>query len=119
MSRVGTVNFSEEVHNDTMVLKEWRFFESDGTTPLDLSDVTPKIQIRMCTPNGRLVRTCVIGDGIEWVSQPNGTFQWGGFVMNWPEAGYYHYDLQFTYNTSGIIRTYIKGVIRLMDDVTV
>lgn len=117
-SRVGTVNFPKQVHNDTFTSSQFNFFESDGETGLDLSDVTPKVQIRMGSYNGKLVKTCTIGDGLSWVDQNNGQLQMGGFVMSWPKAGDYYYDIQFTYATSGIIRTYIRGKIEVIDDAT-
>jgi hypothetical protein len=117
MSRVATVNFFEQVHNDTFTVKEFRFFAADGTTPLDLSDVVPRVQIRKDTYNGRLVQTATVGDGISWVNQASGTFQLGGFLANWG-AGDYYYDLQFTYTTSGIVRTYLRGKIVVIEDAT-
>lgn len=118
MSRVATVNFDEMVHNDTFLTKRFNFFAADGTTPLDLTDATPEIKIRLASPNGKLVRTCTVGDGLAWNNQSSGQLDWGGFVMSWPKAGDYYYDLQLTYATSGNIRTYVKGIINVIDDVT-
>lgn len=118
MARVATVNFLEQVDKDTFTAKEFRFFQADGTTPLDLSDVTPKIQIRKSDWNGRLVKTATVGDGITWVNQSEGKFQLGGFESDWGGAGDYYYDVQFTYTTSGIVRTYVRGKIVVIDDAT-
>lgn len=118
MSRVGRVDFDEQVHNDTFTAKEFRFFQADGTTPLDLTDVVPRAQIRKGSANGKLVRTATVGDGIVWVNQSEGKFQLGGFRMTWPSAGEYYYDIQFTYSTSGIVRTYVQGIINVINDVT-
>jgi len=118
MSRVGTVNFFEQVNEDTFIDKEFRFFQSDGSTPLDLSDVTPRVQIRKDNYNGKLMRTCTIGDGLTWVNQSDGTFRIGGFRNVWEGAGDYYYDIQFTYATSGVIRTYVRGKIQVIDHVT-
>lgn len=119
MSRVATVNFSENVDGDTFPLKAFNFFAADGTTPMDLSDVTAKIQIRRCGWNGKLMRTAVSGDGITWTDQSLGQMQFGGIeTSTWDGAGDYYYDIQFTYATSGIIRTYIRGKITLIEDAT-
>ena len=118
MSRVATVNLSERVHNDTFDTKRINFFESDGTTPLDLSDATPEIKIRQDTYNGRLVKTCTIGDGLAWNSQALGQLDWGDFLMSWPKAGDYYYDVQLTYATTSRVRTYIRGKITVIDDAT-
>ena len=117
-NRVATVNFNEQVDGDTFTVKAFNFFAADGTTPLDLSDVTPRIQIRKKSPQGKLVKTATVGDGITWVDQSQGQFQFGGFAIDWGGADEYHYDIQFTYTTSGIVRTYVKGIIYVIDDVT-
>ena len=117
--RVATVNFSQRVHNDTWIPTEFRYWTVLDITPLDLTDVTPKIQIRQGGFNGKLVKTATVGDGITWVNQSEGKFQFGGFVMSWPKAGDYYYDIQFTYGTSGYIRTFVRGKITLIDDSTV
>lgn len=119
MSRIGTVDFNEQVDGDTFTTKEVNFFAADGVTPLDLSDVTPKLQVRRGSANGKLLRTATVGDGITWVAQSTGELTFGGFdTSSWGGDGEYFYDLQFTYATSGIVRTYLKGRIIIIDDVT-
>ena len=118
MSRVATVNIKEQVNGDTFLVKEFRFWTVALVTPLDLSDATVKIQIRKDNENGRLHKTAVSGDGITWLNQSEGTFQFGGFDINWSGAGDYYYDIQMTYATSGITRTYVKGVITVIEDTT-
>lgn len=119
MSRIATVNFTQYLDNDTFTTKSLNFFAADGTTPLDLSDATIKIQVRKDSPNGRLYQTATSGDGITWVNQAEGTLQFGNWDTSvWGGAGDYYYDIQLTYATSGIVRTYIKGKILMIDDVT-
>lgn len=119
MSRVGTVNFTEQVDGDTFLTKSINFFAADGTTPLDLTDATPKVQIRRDSYNGKLMVTATIGDGLTWVSQAAGTLQFGPIATaGWDGAGDYYYDLQLTYASSAIVRTYIRGKIVLIDDAT-
>ena len=117
MSRFVTVNFYDQKDGDTFLLKEFNMFESDGT-PLDMSDATPRMQIRKATANGKLVKTATVGDGITWSSQGQGRMTFGNFPINWGGAGDYYYDIQFTFATTGIVRTYIAGIIRVIDDVT-
>lgn len=117
-NRVATVNFSMHVHNDTFTQRRFNFFAADGTTELDLTDVTPRIQVRKGSYNGKLVVTSTVGDGIEWVDQSLGQFTWGGFRLAFDSAGKYYYDIQFTYATSGIVRTYVRGEIEVIDDAT-
>lgn len=118
MARVADVNFPEQVDGDTFLTKRFNFFDSDGTTALDLTDVTPRAQIRKKSAQGKLVKTATVGDGLSWNNQASGQLDFGGFDITWGGAGEYYYDIQFTYTTSGNIRTYIKGIITVIDDVT-
>ena len=118
MSRLATVNFQEQVNGDTLLTKEFRFWTSALVTAMDLSDATVKIQIRKDNENGRLYKTATSGDGVTWVNQAEGKFQFGGFDIDWGGAGKYYYDIQMTYGTSGIVRTYVKGIITVLEDVT-
>ena len=118
MSRVATVNFADEVHGDTFGTKAFNFFESDGETPMDLSDATAKVQIRRGSYNGKLVETATSGDGITWVDQSQGQLTLGGFIIDWGASGDYYYDLQLTYATSGIVRTYVRGKIEVLKEAT-
>jgi len=117
-NRVATVNFTEWVDGDTFTARRFNFFQSDGTTALDLSDAVPRVQIRKGSYTGKLMKTATIGDGLTWVSQADGELEVGGFVLDWEGAGDYYYDLQLTYTTSGIIRTYVRGKISLMPQAT-
>ena len=118
MARIATVNFAEEIDGDTFGTKRFNFFESNGTTELDLTDATAKIQIRKGGYAGKLVQTAISGDGITWVSQLLGQFTLGGFVVDWGGADTYYYDIQMTYATSGIIRTYVRGTIEVIKQST-
>lgn len=118
MARVATVNLTDRVHNDTFDTKRINFFQSDGTTPLDLSNTTPKIDIRLGSYNGKLAKSCTIGDGLSWNDQANGQLDWGGFDMDWSKAGDYYYDIQITYTATSRVRTYVRGKITLIDDAT-
>lgn len=118
MSRVATVNFKEQVNGDTFLVKEFRFWTEQDVTALDLSDATARIQIRKDNENGRLYKTAISGDGITWVNQAEGKFQFGGFDIDWGGAGDYYYDVQMAYTTSGITRTYVKGIITVIEDTT-
>lgn len=118
MARVAQVNFTEQVHNDTFDTHQFNFLDSDGVTPLDLTDATPRVEVRKGSYNGKLVETSTVGSGLTWVDQSQGQLQWGGFDLDWPSAGDYYYDIQLTYATSGRIRTYVRGKITLIDDAT-
>ena len=119
MSRVATVNFTQYVDNDTFPTKSVNFFAADGTTPLDLTDATPKIQVRKDSYNGRLYETATVGDGITWTDQSLGQFTFGAWdTSTWGGAGDYYYDIQMTFTSDSSVRTYIRGKITIIDDAT-
>ena len=111
-------NFSNQIDGDTFTLKELNFFEADGT-PLDLSDVTPKMMIRKGSWNGKLVKTATLGDGLTWNDQGKGQLRFGNIPISWGGVDNYYYDIQFTYATSGIVRTYLRGIIKVIEQVTI
>lgn len=117
--KYAEINFTDQIDGDTLIPKSFRFFHSDGQTPLDLSDVTPTIQIRRSNWKGKVVKSCVIGDGIDWVNRSLGQLNFGGFLVDWGGAGDYFYDIQFNYESSGYVKTYIRGKINVIDDVTI
>jgi hypothetical protein len=117
-NRFATVNFPNQIDGDTLLTKQVNFLDDDAA-PIDLSDVTPKIQIRKGSYNGKLMQTLTVGDGITWVNQALGQLQFGNVAISWDGAGDYYYDMQFTYATSGIVRTYMRGKITVIDDSTV
>ena len=118
MARVAQVNFEQEIDGDTFGTKRFNFFSTDGVTELDLSDATAKVQIRKGGYAGKLVQTATSGDGLTWIDQSLGQFTLGGFVVDWGGADTYYYDVQMTYATSSIIRTYVRGEIEVIKQST-
>ena len=116
--KVATINFEKEIDGDTFRTKRFNFFAADGVTEMDLTDATVKVQIRKGGYAGKLVQTAVSGDGITWVSQLLGQFTLGGFVVSWGGADTYYYDVQMTYASSSIIRTYVRGEIEVIKQST-
>lgn len=116
MNRFATVNFTSQVNGDTFLVKELNFFESDGT-PLDLSDATPVMEIRKGDPQGKLVKTATVGDGITWTSQGQGRMTFGNFPISWSGEGDYCWDMTFTFATTGIVRTYVGGKIKVLSGI--
>jgi hypothetical protein len=117
-TRVGVVNFVDNVHGDTFTTRNINFFEADGTTPLDLSSTTPRIEVRRGSWTGKLMETSTIGDGLTWADQSSGQLQWGGFDIDWGSSGDFYYDLQITYTATSIVRTYLRGKVVVIDEVT-
>lgn len=117
-NKYAEINFTGQINGDTLMPKRFKFFEADGTTPLSLTGVTPKIQVRRGNWRGQIVQTATVGNGITWANQAGGQFDFGGFVVSWGGAGDYFYDIQFSYASTGYVRTYIRGKINVIEDVT-
>jgi len=75
------------------------------TTPVDISDIEIVLQAR--SAEGELFLTLYEGaGGINKVDPTLGVFHVGPFVV--PAAGYYDYDIQFTYPDLAV-KTYMAG----------
>ncbi len=110
------VNLNKQIDGDTIEYTLFRFFDA-ADSALDLSMVTPKLMIRKGGYRGKLVRTCVIGDGLTWDSQSSGRLALSNISIDWGGHGTYYYDLQFTYDDL-TIRTFVRGEIPIEKQVT-
>jgi hypothetical protein len=81
------------------------------TTPLDLTniDIDCKFVYKGITKN------LSVGSGITKTDAAAGEFQIDEIIFD--VVGVYKYDLRFTY-ASGKIKTYLKGEIKILQDVT-
>ena len=114
----GKYNIPDQYKGDSFERIDFEYWITD-TTPgneMDLSGVEPKMQIRKCSADGRLVKTLIIGDGLEWTAQEEGTFYLEPFLITFP-SGDYVYDIQFTYPSSSVV-TYLYGNLKIINDVT-
>lgn len=110
------VDLNKQIDGDTIEYTLFRFFDVSDVA-LDLSLVTPKLMIRKGGYRGKLVRTCVIGDGLTWVDQSAGQLALSGISIDWSGHGDYYYDLQFTYDDL-TVRTFVRGIIPIQKQVT-
>lgn len=109
-------NFKTQYAGDTF--KGLRFtcsrLSNEVETPIDLSDVAINMQIRSIN-GGAIVKDFSIGNGITLIDATSGIFRLEAFKN--PREGNYVYDIQFTYN-NGVVQTYVKGKINVVNDVT-
>ena len=120
---VADFNWSDQVDGDTLEQTDVEFYsDANYSTAVDMSDVSAvNMKIRRGSERGKQVESLSIGSGIKWVNQSEGVIRIGDISddqvqIDWGNGTYY-YDVQFTYS-SGVVRTYLKGKIPVIKDVT-
>lgn len=110
-------NIPNQYKGDSFDIITFNFFtdSSEVGNEIDLTGATPKMQIRKDI-SGTLIKTLTIGDGLEWVDQDAGVFRTTSFIIDFDDD-IYDYDLQITYS-SGRVKTYLRGQITVVQDVT-
>lgn len=111
-------NIPNQYNGDTFETVTFNFYNtsSDNGNEIDLSNSTPKMDIRRDNSRGKVVKELTIGNGLEWINQSLGQFRTQPFLIDWG-GGKYVYDLQISYNATSV-QTYIKGVINVTEDIT-
>lgn len=114
----STYNIPDQYNGDSFDQLTINFFttSADVGNEIDLTNATPKMQIRRNSERGELVKTLTIGDGLEWIDQTDGEIRTSEFIIDWG-SGLFYYDFQLTY-TGGAVKTYIRGKIQVIEDVT-
>lgn len=92
-----------------------RFTITKNESPLDLSGATIKVEYKLNSKTGFTKRTISIGTGITLIDAPNGVFDIDGFIVDL-DVGRYFYDIEIT--LSGEVKTYVEGVMTVLQDVT-
>jgi len=121
MALTANFNWLSQTDGDTLELTNINFFDAVPVV-VDMTTVSNvDMKIRRGSEKGKLVDTLAIGTGIKWIDQTLGQLRIGDtddlIQIDWGGAGTYYYDIQFTYST-GIIRTYLRGVIPVAKDTT-
>lgn len=83
-----------------------------NTNPINLSNY--EIKCDFVLNKTRVSR--IEGAGITVSDAANGVFEIDAFSLD--KAGVYSFDIQFTEVSSDVIQTYIKGTIKIVEDVT-
>jgi hypothetical protein len=113
---VGTYNFPIQQEGDTFNSVQFTCTTTSNavTTPIDLTSVSIKMQLRK-TYQSEALLTLESGSGITITDAVNGVFRIDEFINI--SAYNYLYDIQFTYN-SGVVKTYVKGFLEVLKEVT-
>lgn len=110
-----TYNIRDHWNGDSF--KGLQFVLTDqNDAAIDLTGATIKCQFRDASDN-TLILDLSIGSGITVDDAVNGTFTIDARNPFGLATGKYNYDVEVTY-ASGVIQTYIKGEVKILDDVT-
>ena len=114
MATFDIYNIRDQYKGDTFNGVQFTISNQDGA--IDLTSATIRTQFRRKTETGQVVKTITESDGITVTDAANGIIQFDAFDINWI-ADIYHYDIEITF-VSGVIRTYVKGTLLLIQDTT-
>ena len=111
----STYNFKPQTRGNTFDGVE--FTLENGSSPIDLTGVDIKMELRITENDPKPILTINIGDEIDIVSALDGIFKINDtWKVNIP-AGEYVYDIKFYFSPTKI-RTYIKGIFPVTQNIT-
>jgi hypothetical protein len=110
-------NIQDQYRNDTTDYLQFNFQLDDiDNTPINLTGVSLKTEFRKGGKAGSVVKTISDGLGITVIDAINGIIKFDTFIIDWVAADY-SYDIQLTF-PDGTVKTYIEGVVKVIEDVT-
>ena len=112
----ATYNITDQIAGDSIDYIQFNLIDVNSN-PVNLTDVTIKIQFRKGGRAGRIYKSINTTTGISWIDQALGQFVIDTFLIDWP-ADTYYYDIQFTYPL-GEVKTYVQGKLKIIEQITV
>ena len=116
MATIQNYNIPDHYKGDTFDGLKFTLINNDDQLPIDLTNVIIDVKFRKARQTGVVTKSVSVGSGITVIDAVNGVFKIDAFILDWV-IGKYYYDVQFTY-TNGVVKTYIKGFIKIIQDVT-
>ena len=111
-----TYNIPTIIKGDTF--RALKFTVTLNSVALDLTGYTIECKFRKNAKTGKLIKSIDTTSGITLTTPASGVFTIDAFDLGADfVAGNFYYDVQFT-DTSGIITTFIKGFMKVEQDVT-
>ena len=108
-------NLPDQYNGDSLDEVTFNFYINDTNTSNNISTSTPKIQIRNKKDLNTVIDAFTIGSGLTL--QNGNQIRWvKSSVIDWG-AGTYLYDLQVV--DGGKTKTYLKGQIKVLSEITV
>tara|TARA_R110001632_G_scaffold985_1_gene3936 strand:+ start:272 stop:625 length:354 start_codon:yes stop_codon:yes gene_type:complete len=111
-----TYKINDQYKGDTFNGVTFTLKEGADKTPINLTGATILSQFRTKGVTGAIQQTLEIGSGITVTDATGGVFRIDSFVLDW-NTGTFYYDIQITF-TDGSVRTYVKGTLNVIQDVT-
>jgi len=116
-------NIPDQYNGDSFEEVTFNFFINDTNTVNDLSGSTPRLQIKNKKDLSTAVETLTIGSGLEWVDTDTQDGDSGILKISMTDAidwgaGTFVYDLQITTTNPTKVKTYVKGEIKVLSEIT-
>tara|TARA_R110000796_G_scaffold24642_1_gene69965 strand:+ start:801 stop:1157 length:357 start_codon:yes stop_codon:yes gene_type:complete len=111
-------NFTDRYKNDTSNMVRFTVTKeiSAVDTPIDLTGVLIKMQLKRGVSSTTAIKTFEVGAGITLTDAVNGVFELDAFLLT-INQGTYVYDIQLTF-TDGTVDTYLRGSFKVIQDIT-
>ena len=108
------VNYKNYVRGDTITERVFTITKtvSEVETPVDLTGASIKCDFALC--NSEKVNK-ELGQGLTMVNATEGIFKIDAFSLD--KRGVWYYDIEITF-PDGVVKTWIKGSIKIEEDVT-
>ena len=116
MSKPAVIKINNQYKGDTYDGIQFTLLNSSDSLPIDLTSVSIKSQFRVNSKDGNLIKEITNGAGITIVDAINGVFKIDSFIIDWSPSVYY-YDIEITFS-NGVVKTYIQGSLKVIQDVT-
>jgi len=112
-----TYNFKTHVRGDGFNGVQFTLSNITTATPIDLTAAIIRCQFRKGSKSGGLSLDLSIGNGITVDDAVNGTFTLDAISSMELAVSIYYYDVEVTFS-SGVVKTYVQGVLEIVNDVT-
>tara|TARA_R110000796_G_scaffold76986_1_gene171886 strand:+ start:56 stop:412 length:357 start_codon:yes stop_codon:yes gene_type:complete len=116
MGKPAIVKIKDQYKGDTYDGVQFTILNTLDNSPINLTGVSIRSQFRFGSKTGGIQKEITNGNGITIVDPINGVFSIDSFIIDWA-ADFYYYDIEMTF-PNGIVRTYIQGNIKVIQDVT-
>lgn len=114
---IQSYNIKDQIKGDTFNGVQFQLKNKSDSEFINLTDATLRTQFRKDTPLGDVQLEITDGNGITVVDAINGIFKFDAIEdLDWSVRTYV-YDVEITF-LSGLIRTYVRGGMKVIQDVT-
>ena len=111
-----TYKINDQYKGDSFSGVTFTLKEGAEKTPIDLTGASILSQFRKKEVTGAIQETLSIGSGITVGDATGGVFSFDAFVLDW-DTGTFFYDIQITF-PNGDVKTYVKGTLNVIQDIT-